>query len=192
MAKRQVILFTDGDHIAQQTVEEVARRVGGRCISQSAGNPTRLSGEEIVDLILSAKHDPVLVMFDDCGSQNEGLGEQALRYVATHHEIEVLGAVAVASNSRSKHGTPVQMALDWKGNIISDSVGKDGDAQKEKNLYIYGDTVEVLNKLQIPIIIGIGDLGKMRDQDSVKIGAPVTTKAVKLILEITEKNKKRK
>ncbi|MFS8512909.1 MAG: stage V sporulation protein AE, partial [Planifilum fulgidum] len=92
--KRKVILITDGDRVAREAVEEVARQVGGRAISASAGNPTPLTGEQLVELILQAKHDPVLVMFDDCGSGGTGRGERAMEYVANHPDVEVLGAGA--------------------------------------------------------------------------------------------------
>lgn len=50
-SKRQVILITDGDDYARKALEAVAKEIGGRCISQSHGNPSHLSGQEIVNLI---------------------------------------------------------------------------------------------------------------------------------------------
>lgn len=38
--KRKVILVTDGDVYAAKTIEYAASKVGGRCISQSKGNPS--------------------------------------------------------------------------------------------------------------------------------------------------------
>jgi stage V sporulation protein AE len=67
MDKRKVILVTDGDRIAKGAVEVAAANIGGRCISASAGNPTELEGREIIELIKSAHHDPVVVMVDDMG-----------------------------------------------------------------------------------------------------------------------------
>jgi stage V sporulation protein AE len=183
MPKRKVILITDGDRVAQATVEEVARQVGGRCISSSAGNPTPLSGEEIVKRIRSAKHDPVLVMFDDCGWNQKGRGERALEYVANHPDIEVLGVIAVASDSRRVFGTQVDVALDQDGNIVHHRVDKDGHEMSREPLRIYGDTVDVLNQIESPIVVGIGDIGKMENHDRADWGAPVTTKAVKMILQ---------
>lgn len=188
--KRKIIIVTDGDHVAREALEVVARRIHGRVISLSAGNPTPLSGTELVRLIHSAKYDPVIVMFDDCGNSKEGYGERALRHVANHPSIEVIGAIAVASNCLKSRGTPVHMALDFQGNVISHSVDKYGRPQYHEELRIYGDTVEVLNAIQIPIIIGIGDVGKMRRYDYYKIGAPVTTKAIQLLLDIHTKNTK--
>ncbi|MEG3070546.1 MAG: stage V sporulation protein AE [Candidatus Syntrophopropionicum ammoniitolerans] len=34
-----------------------------------------------------------------------------------------------------------------------------------------GDTVEIVDQLNIPLIIGIGDIGKMNGADDVKKGA---------------------
>jgi stage V sporulation protein AE len=182
--KRKVILVTDGDQNAKEALEVVARNVGGRCISLSVGNPTPLSGEMIVNLIKLAHHDPVLVMFDDCGHAKVGLGEKALHYVATHPDIQVLGVLAVASNCYKGKGTPIQMSVDRYGRVINEGVDKNGNKQKHLPKRIYGDTVGVLNELPIPVVIGIGDIGKMDHRDHISKGCPITTKAVQLILQM--------
>ncbi|MBA4543085.1 MULTISPECIES: stage V sporulation protein AE [Thermoactinomyces] len=183
MERRQVILVTDGDQAAKTSLEVAARRVGGRCISLSAGNPSHLSGPELVELIKQAANDPVLVMFDDCGLAREGVGEQALKYVATHPDIEVLGAIAVASNCKNSKGTPVHVTVNRWGQLTANSVDKFGRPQYRHPLRIFGDTVEVLNEVAVPFVVGIGDIGKMGRKDGVELGAPVTTKAVQLILD---------
>lgn len=180
--KRKIILITDGDSVACHAVEEVAMEVGARCISSSAGNPTPLTGEEIIELIHRAKHDPVLVMFDDNGQGGYGRGEQALRYVATHDSIEVLGAIAVASNTDAVEGTHVDMSIDANGKVVIKGVDKEGNVEFGKEPRIYGDTVDVLDDLDIPIIVGVGDIGKMNGRDHLRHGCPVTRKAVELIL----------
>ena len=53
--KRKVILITDGDEYAKRAIECVAKGYGGRCISSSKGNPSVLSGREIVKLIKEPK-----------------------------------------------------------------------------------------------------------------------------------------
>jgi len=184
--KRKVILVTDGDHVAQKVVETVAKAVGGRCISLSAGNPTPLSGSQIVDLIKMAANDPVLVMFDDNGNYGRGEGEQAIEYVVKHPDIQVLGAIAVASNTRWVRGTTVHYSIDNQGRIVEEAVDKDGYSKKELENQIYGDTVDILNSLQVPNVIGIGDIGKMEGRDNIRYGCPVTLKAVKWILERSE------
>ena len=88
---RKVILVTDGDNCAQRAVEEAARNIGGRCISRSGGNPTELTGREILELIKTAKYDPVVVMVDDRGNTHKGSGETAMEYIISSGEVDVLG-----------------------------------------------------------------------------------------------------
>ena len=89
----------------------MAKEIGGRCISMSHGNPSVLKGHEIVKLIKKTAHDPVLIMFDDSGFIGEGAGEQALKYVVYHPDIEVLGIIAVASEQEKKNGPKLMFAL---------------------------------------------------------------------------------
>ncbi|CAM3238696.1 stage V sporulation protein AE [Brevibacillus invocatus] len=180
---RKVIVVTDGDHIAQKAVEAVAKDLGGRCISLSAGNPTPLDGSQMVELIQMTPYDPVIVMFDDNGDFGRGRGERALEYVVKHPAIEVIGAIAVASNTRWVQGATVQYSIDKDGQIVEEAVDKDGYAEKKLQNKIYGDTVDVLNSLHIPNLIGIGDIGKMEGHDSLQDGCPITKKAVQWILE---------
>lgn len=42
--RRKVILVTDGDIYAAKTIELAAKKVGGRCISSSKGNPSKRTG----------------------------------------------------------------------------------------------------------------------------------------------------
>lgn len=181
--RRKVILITDGDHVAQKAVESVARQIGGRCISLSAGNPTPLSGSQMVELIKMAANDPVLVMFDDNGNYGRGRGEQAIQYVISHPEIEVLGAIAVASNTKWVSGAKVNYSIDNQGRIVEEAVDKHGYPDKTLDNRIYGDTVDILQAANIPNIIGIGDIGKMEGRDKLRYGCPITLKAVKWILE---------
>lgn len=180
--RRRVILITDGDEYAKRAVEHVAKEIGGRCITSSYGNPSKLTGPEIVKLIKKTPHDPVLVMFDDSGIVGEGAGESALKYVATHEDIEVLGAIAVAARSRHEEWTRVDVSIDRDGILTPYGVDKYGIQELELGR-INGDTVYCLDELSIPIIVGVGDIGKMARQDSYKLGSPITKKAVELILE---------
>ncbi|AEF94903.1 stage V sporulation protein AE, C-terminal region [Desulfotomaculum nigrificans CO-1-SRB] len=179
--KRNVILVTDGDLIARRTLEVAAQNVGARCISMSAGNPTRLSGQELVELIKSAAHDPVVVMFDDKGKEGQGLGEKALLEVYNHPDINILGVLAVASNSFCCDGAKVDVSVLKSGDLISGPVNKFGKATKRRLLQ--GDTVEILNDLDVPVIVGIGDIGKMEGADDYHYGARVTTRALHEIIE---------
>lgn len=180
--KRRVILVTDGDEYAARTIEYVASEIGGRTISQTQGNPSTLNGAQIVQLILQAKNDPVFVMFDDCGLLGEGAGEVALKYVAEHPNIEVLGIIAVASKTHQTEWTRVDVSIDRFGELTEYGVDKSGLKDLELGR-ISGDTVYCLDQLNVPIIVGIGDIGKMARKDSVKNGCPITLKAVELILE---------
>jgi stage V sporulation protein AE len=175
-----VILITDGDRIAKGAVETAARNIGGRCISCSAGNPTPRSGEELVELIKTAPRDPVVVMLDDRGFNGTGRGEQAMAYIARHPEIQILGVLAVASNTEKVCGCRVDASISRSGNIVKSPVDKYG---KPKHDLLEGDTVEIIDSLNIPLVIGIGDIGKMDGADEVGKGAPLTTKALKTILE---------
>ncbi|HBF36898.1 MAG TPA: stage V sporulation protein AE [Firmicutes bacterium] len=183
MVKRKIVVITDGDRVAEKVVEKVARNVGGRAISFSGGNPTIAPGERISAAIKKAAHDPVLVMVDDCGSRGEGNGEQILRMLASDPELEILGVVAVASNTSGVDGVPVTASVTRKGAIVNVPVDKDGNPEIVGHTKVEGDTVDVLNQLNIPIIIGVGDLGKMEDADLVEDGAKITTLAVREVLK---------
>lgn len=180
--RRRVILVTDGDEYAQKTLEYIAKEVGGRCISKSQGNPTTLTGNEMVEYILQSSHDPVFVMFDDSGYLGEGAGEHALKFVATHPKIEVLGIIAVASKTHQTEWAKVDISIDRDGNLTEYGVDKSGLTEYDIGR-INGDTVYCLDELDVPIIVGIGDIGKMARKDDIKMGAPITRKAVDLILE---------
>ncbi|MFD3447899.1 stage V sporulation protein AE [Microbacteriaceae bacterium 4G12] len=175
-------MVTDGDEYAQRTIEYMAREFGGRCISASQSNPTRLTGKRLVELILQTPYDPVFVMFDDSGYIGEGPGEQALKYVATHKQIDVLGVLAVASNTHRYEWARVDVSIDRNGNLTEYGVDKSGLPDIEIGR-INGDTVYCLDGLDVPIIVGIGDIGKMRGNDDRKRGAPITKQAIELILE---------
>lgn len=180
--KRNVILITDGDDYARRAVERVAAEVGGRCISLSHGNPSVLSGANLVKLIKKAANDPVLVMFDDSGYLGEGAGEQALKYVANHEDINVLGVIAVASKTHMAEWSRVDFCIDRDGELTPYGIDKHGLPELELGR-INGDTVYCLDKLNVPLIIGIGDIGKMARRDHYDRGAPITKKAVEIILE---------
>ncbi|MEI4800498.1 stage V sporulation protein AE [Bacillus sp. NPDC077411] len=180
--RRRVILVTDGDEYAQRTIELLAKEFGGRCISASQSNPTKLTGRKIVELIMQTPHDPVFVMFDDSGYIGEGSGEKALKYVATNKQIDVLGVLAVASNTHHWEWARVDVSVDREGRLTEYGVDKFGLADVEIGR-INGDTVYCLDELHVPIIVGIGDIGKMYGNDDWKRGSPITKQAIQLILE---------
>lgn len=183
--KVRVILITDGDSVAREVVEELAADLHLRCISASAGNPTPISGQKIVDLLKKTPYDPVLVMFDDKGYEEKGDGERALEYVANHPDIEVLGAVAVASNALDFCGTEADFCVAKDGLPTRCAIDKNGDkilARGADKPVVRGDTVDVLSEVDVPVVVGIGDIGKMKRKDDIRRGAPVTRRAIKEIL----------
>jgi stage V sporulation protein AE len=187
MVKKRVIFITDGDLYALRVVEHAANMIGGRCISQSWGNPTKKSGEDLAEMIRKTPHDPVLIMFDDCGFKGEGPGEQAMRYIHNQPDFEIIGAVAVASKTHFAEWTKVHCSMDRYGELTEFGIDKSGLADLETGR-INGDTVYILDELNLPLVIGIGDIGKMAGFDSVEKGAPITVKAIKLILERSDFN----
>ena len=186
-----MIFITDGDKYAKKAIQYVAREVGGRCISMSQGNPSHLSGKELVRLIHKAKSDPVLVMFDDSGYVGEGAGERAMRIVANDPSIEVLGIIAVASKTRREEWTKVDVSIDRYGNLTSKGVDKYGMEEMEIGKVI-GDTVYCIDELDAPIVVGIGDIGKMAQVDDYRKGSPITKLAVEIILERSRYRDERK
>lgn len=184
--KRRVILVTDGDRCAQETLEVAALNIGGRCISRSGGNPTPLTSSEIVKLVKEAKNDPVLIMVDDRGHTGIGEGEKAMLGIVKHPEIQVLGVVAVASNTSNIKGIRVDFSIDKNGNVVKKPVDKDGNISR-KNL-LFGDTLSIVNNLNVPIVVGVGDIGKMEGKDRSMVGAPIITKALREIIEFNRIN----
>lgn len=180
--QRHVILITDGDDYARKSIEYVAKEVGGRCISLSHGNPTSIDGPLIVKLIKKAANDPVFVMFDDSGLVGEGAGEKALKYVARHEDIHVLGILAVAAKTKQAEWTRIDISIDCNGELTPYGVDKFGIPELEIGR-LNGDTVYCLDELNVPIIVGIGDIGKMAKKDHYENGSPITKKAIELILE---------
>lgn len=179
--KRKVIIVTDGDRIAQKAVETASSNIGGRCISSSAGNPTPLACEEVVTFVKQCPKDPVVIMADDVGKPGMGEGEKIIKQLAEREDIEILGAVAVASNTQGVEGIEVDCSVDNRLNVTCSPVDKLGNPIDDR--VIYGDTVDILNYINVPVIVGIGDPGKMDGRDDYLIGAPVITKALQLILD---------
>ena len=181
MDKRKVILVTDGDSVAQNAVEIAASNIGGRCISASGGNPTYLTGGQIVDLITTAHHDPVVVMVDDRGKKGKGKGEQAMDVILQSDAVHVLGVVAVSSNGKDCNGLQVTCSITKDGEIIDGAVDKYGNDIGEGD--ICGDTLSTLRGRKDLLIVGLGDPGKMDFQDEALKGAPITTKALQEVLK---------
>lgn len=182
--RKKVILVTDGDRCAKKAIETAVKNIKGRCISKSSGSPTPIAAEKIIELIQKTPYDPIIVMVDDEGNENIGIGEKILLKLVNHPSIQVLGVVVVASNTKDVEGVHPDFSIDAHGNIIDKAVDKDGKATFEDVLY--GDTVDVVESCNVPIVVGIGDIGKMQGKDDWRKGAPVITKALQEILNRSE------
>ncbi|URZ07185.1 stage V sporulation protein AE [Clostridium felsineum] len=182
--KHKIIILTDGDKIAKKAAERVAKNINGRCISISSGNPSKINGEEVIKLIKCAKEDPTIIMVDDRGDIGRGNGEKIIQTIIKSQEVILMGIVAVASNSAGS-GIRVDYSIDKWGNIIKHAVDKYGN--EKDNRIIIGDTINTINPNDVPVIIGIGDPGKMDGNDDLSKGCPILTAAVKLIINSYEK-----
>jgi stage V sporulation protein AE len=180
MEKRKVILVTDGDMVAKRAVEIATGNIGGRCISASAGNPTVLTGHEILEKVKEAPHDPIVIMVDDRGAKGEGPGETAMQTILDNPDVDVLGVVAVSSNGKDCNGLDVTCSITKDGIIVEGAVDKSGNDTHDDN--ICGDTLSILKNKKDLLIIGMGDPGKMDYKDEVSKGAPITTKAFKEVM----------
>ncbi len=105
-----------------------------------------------------------------------------MRFVFMHPQIHVLGALAVASSTHSSEWTHVDISIDRYGELTEFGVDKEGVRDLEIGR-LNGDTVHILDELNLPIVVGIGDIGKMAGLDSVSRGSPTTKKAIELIIE---------
>lgn len=178
--KVKVILVTDGDETAKRAVEVAARNIGGRCISASAVDSFAPGAEQLMEMIRSAAHGPVVVMCDDRGESAKGQGEKLLATIAQDPDIEVLGAIAVASHTPGVAGVEPDVSITKDGDLVDGGVSKEGQPVNSKT--VKGDTVDVLRSLNIPVIVGLGDPGKMEFADDADTGAPITTMALQEII----------
>jgi stage V sporulation protein AE len=182
MAKK-IIIITDGDNQAQQSIQTAGERLGLRTISASAGNPTPLTVTALQDAIKAAQGDPVLVMVDDAGERKKGHGERMLESLLRNDEFQVLGVIAVAADTNKVSGVPVSFSITQTGQIHWGAVDKKGHPEPVGGKKVEGDTVDVLNGLPVPLVVGIGDIGKMSPADQASAGATITTKAIEEILK---------
>ncbi|MCY0899456.1 MAG: stage V sporulation protein AE [Firmicutes bacterium] len=179
-AKPRVIVVTDGDDTAFEAIKTACEDLSCHPLAASHGNPTPLSGSQLIDRILHAPRDPVVVMVDDRGERGEGAGEAALKTLLASDQIEVMGVVAVAANTRPVSGVSVQESVDQHGELTAHAVDKKGHPVAGHTLR--GDTVDVLADFRGPIV-GLGDPGKMEGWDALDRGVPATRRALEEILK---------
>lgn len=179
MTKRQVVVLTDGDETAYRALSEACHDLSCHPLVASQGNPTPLSGPELLQAIHQAPRDPVVVMVDDRGDSGLGQGEKALQALLDASDIEVLGVIAVAANTRPVQGVTVDQSVNQDGRLIDRAVDKGGHAGPSRTLK--GDTVDVLNQFS-GLVLGLGDPGKMDGHDAIQQGVPATRRALEEIL----------
>lgn len=184
--RKQVILVTDGDSVAKKAIIKACQKKKLYPILESAGNPTPLTGAELVDEIERAPFEPVVVMLDDRGKSGIGIGERAMEYLLQNDHLEILGVVAVASDTDASRGVQVDKSVNNAGKITKGPVDKDGEPEPYGNRYLEGDTAELLSHYPEVKIIGCGDLGKMGGRDNPGRGAKITTKCLEEVLKGTK------
>ncbi|MEN6325178.1 MAG: stage V sporulation protein AE [Syntrophomonas sp.] len=181
MLPRQVIIVTDGDVSAQLAVERASFELGLYYLQVTGGNPTRLSGPEVVQHILGAPYDPVVVMADDKGRRGLGPGEMVVDHILKCSEVVVLGVVAVASDTRVR-GIVVDFSVTADGRLVKGPVDKNGWEEQLDHHRLEGDTIEIFSHHPELLVLGCGDLGKMGGRDAVEHGAMITKKCFEEIL----------
>lgn len=183
----RVIIVTDGDCTARQAIETAARSMNLYPLKNVAGNPLPLSGPEVLQQILQAPHEPVVVMVDDKGHKGVGAGERVIEYLLHQTEqIKILGVIAVASNSRVR-GARVDYSVTGDCQVIKDHpVDKEGNLESPRHRRLEGDTVQILDRYPDLLVVGCGDPGKMNGMDRAADGAEVTRKCLEIILEGSE------
>lgn len=180
---KKVILVTDGDELAQKAVLQACLNTGLYPIMKSGGNPTPISGSEISQAIRRAPANRVVVMLDDRGKAGNGRGEKALEHLLNDRGIEILGVVAVASDTKAAAGVEVDESVDKNGRIFHRPVDKDGEPEPAGHHYLEGDTAEILARYPHVRVVGCGDLGKMKGRDDPREGAVITTRCLQELLK---------
>lgn len=171
---RRVIILTDGDDTAYRALEEACHDL--HCHAVRGGSR---DGSALIDAIHNAPKDPVVVMVDDRGDAGQGPGEKALKHLLQDSDLNILGVVAVASNTPAVKGVGITASVNQSGEVVDTAVDKAGHELSSRTLR--GDTVDVLADFEGPII-GLGDPGKMQGHDAIKDGVPATRRAIEEIL----------
>lgn len=181
MNRQPVIIVTDGDETAYGAVKAACEELQLQVMRQSQGNPTPISGDEIVQTAQSkGRGQPIVIMVDDQGDANLGKGERALAKILASPRLSVLGVVAVAAHTRGVKGVVANVSVTSDASMTVGAVNKEGEPA---GTVLHGDTVDILRDYpQIPIV-GLGDPGKMQGHDKRDEGAPATTRAIAEVLE---------
>lgn len=143
-----------------------------------------LSGPLVLKQILQAPREPVVVMVDDKGHKGVGAGERVIEYLLHQSEqIEVLGVIAVASNSRVR-GARVDYSVTADLQVVKNHpVSKEGDLESPRHRRLEGERVQMLESYTGLLVVGCGESGKMDGLDSANNIAEATGKGLEIILE---------
>ncbi|SDL64637.1 stage V sporulation protein AE [Sediminibacillus halophilus] len=179
---KKVIIITDGDEYAKKTMDYLSQQLGGTCLAYLSDNPTHASEKQVTEAIMAAPEEPVYVLIDDAGAPGPGAGEKILLGLAKNENIQIMGAIAVAAHTKNAEWTRFTLAIDQDGQLTSNGISKEGIPIPEIGR-INGDTIYSLDQVDIPVVVAIGDIGKMQGKDDIKKGSPITRKAIEIILE---------
>ncbi len=181
LKRKTVIVVTDGDKRAFETIKEAARYIKAKIISGSAGNPTTGDPKTIVAEVEKVESSTVIVFADNAGREETGQGNKVIRELKKSGHLHA--ALAVASDTDKNSGVKVNESVTKRGIIIKEAVDKHGKPTRKRK--IKGDTVGELNHMDIPIV-GIGDIGKA-PHGSRRV--QVATLALQEAKELADQNK---
>jgi hypothetical protein len=154
LKNKTVIVVTDGDKRAFETIKEAARYIKAKIIKDSAGNPSLSDPLDIVHQV-KMRSGTIIVFADNAGSSSLGKGTKLITELKRSGLLHA--ALAVASKTTTNKGVKINKSVTKRGFIIEKAVDKYGKPTNKRK--IIGDTVTALNNTGIPII-GIGDIGK--------------------------------
>ena len=180
--KQQVIVVTDGDTTAYRGIHAACQELGLTVVKATRGNPTPISGQQLIDAILAAgddTHTPVVAMVDDRGESGIGRGERDLAAILASDQLEVRGVIAVAADTRGVAGVVPDLSVDKRQRTVRRAVNKRGQVDGS---VLRGDTVDVLRNFPAVPVVGLGDPGKMGGSDDASHGSPVTLRALRAIV----------
>ncbi|MHB1131466.1 MAG: stage V sporulation protein AE [Chloroflexota bacterium] len=152
-----MVVVSDGDQNAWRAARRAAAELGLGLLDCTSGNPTTATYAEVLAALVASKHDVVVVLADDGGLTGFGPGERLITWLARAPEVEVLAAVAVASWAHHDGDVVVDASVTATGRVVPWAVDKNGLPMRGRRLR--GDTVDVLDELQVPVV-GVGDIGE--------------------------------
>lgn len=124
----------------------------------------------------------MVVMVDDRGHHRIGKGEKALLELSAEPDMEILGVVAVASRTDGVPGATVDFSIGRDGQMVDGPVDNWGVPEEPGHKRVEGDTTGVIDRIDPPVVAGLGDVGKMGGADAPESGSRITERALAEIL----------